>query len=165
MMGPPVDVGSTGPTQLSTAGVGELAIPDRSFLRRPSQVVSMGDVGVGFRLKVEQVRTPGGKNNGLLEKINERNSTAALMLGMKLTPVQLESSTTRDILHLKHADEVMALAFSPDGTRLVSGGEDALVVIWDMVAGGTRLAEIKVESQITAVAYSPNARYFAASTA
>jgi WD40 repeat protein len=45
--------------------------------------------------------------------------------------VQLWDVEGGRFLHsLRHADEVMALAFSPDGTLLASGGYDAEVYLW-----------------------------------
>jgi len=34
-----------------------------------------------------------------------------------------------------NSDEVNSVAFSPDGTRIVSGSEDNLVEIWDTATG------------------------------
>ncbi|KIM73656.1 hypothetical protein PILCRDRAFT_15084, partial [Piloderma croceum F 1598] len=34
-----------------------------------------------------------------------------------------------------HASRVNAVAVSPDGDRLLSGGDDAEIVIWDLLTG------------------------------
>ena len=34
-----------------------------------------------------------------------------------------------------HADVVRSLAFSPDGSRLISTGQDRLVMLWDAIRG------------------------------
>jgi len=36
---------------------------------------------------------------------------------------------------LRHADEVLSVAISPDGKRIVSGSVDGLVRIWDAATG------------------------------
>jgi WD40 repeat protein/serine/threonine protein kinase len=55
-----------------------------------------------------------------------------------------------------HRDNVWALAFSPDGTRLVSGGEDGTARVWD-VATGKLLATCQGHSsKVIGVAFSPD---------
>lgn len=60
-----------------------------------------------------------------------------------------------------HKNLVTSVAFSLDGTRLVSGGEDALVLLWD-VPTGRRLREfINPDVRPVAVALSPDGRWIA----
>jgi WD40 repeat protein/HEAT repeat protein len=58
-----------------------------------------------------------------------------------------------------HTKRVFAVAFSPDGTRLLSGGADHTVRLWDVPAA----SEInKLEGHtntVTSVAFSPDGRY------
>ena len=35
-----------------------------------------------------------------------------------------------------HTGMVITLSFSPDGTRIVSGGEDRAIKLWDAATGG-----------------------------
>jgi WD40 repeat protein len=48
---------------------------------------------------------------------------------------------------------VNALAFSPDGSRLVTAGADRLVRVWDVESGQELLALPGVREAITAVAW------------
>ncbi|MFP2957831.1 WD40 repeat domain-containing protein [Myxococcus sp. 1LA] len=63
----------------------------------------------------------------------------------------------------KHFEgSVLALAFSPDGRLLASGGYDAIVRVWD-VETGAQVAELKGhEAEVHAVAFSPDGRWLAA---
>jgi WD40 repeat protein len=57
-----------------------------------------------------------------------------------------------------HADDVTALAFSPDGGRLVSGSDDNSVKVWD-IDQGTLLRTLHGHiDNVTAVAFSPDGR-------
>ena len=57
-----------------------------------------------------------------------------------------------------HTDAIYALAFSPDGTRLVSGSRDRTLRVWDARAR-TPIAVLHGHTdEVFAVAYSPDAR-------
>jgi WD40 repeat protein len=71
---------------------------------------------------------------------------------------------------LPHPQPVAALAFSPDGTALVTGGDDRVVRFWDM-STGERQAEYSLPEWgagqpdgVSAVALSPGKRYLLAGT-
>ncbi|MFC9684071.1 Hsp70 family protein [Streptomyces sp. NPDC056948] len=53
-----------------------------------------------------------------------------------------------------HADAVTAVAFSPDGRFLGTGGADRSVSVWDLGTGGER-ASAELDDDVTAVAFSP----------
>lgn len=54
-----------------------------------------------------------------------------------------------------HTREVTSLAFSPDGSKLVSGSKDQTARIWD-VATGQEIHMLRFVSPVTCVAFSPN---------
>ena len=55
-----------------------------------------------------------------------------------------------------HARPVLGVAFSPDGKRMASCGEDRTVKIWDTDMGWEILALSGHESSVTSVAFSPD---------
>jgi WD40 repeat protein len=55
----------------------------------------------------------------------------------------------------KHGDSVTAVAFSPDGGRVLTGSADSTVVLRDSQSGKT-LRTWKHENSVTAVAFSPD---------
>jgi WD40 repeat protein len=56
-----------------------------------------------------------------------------------------------------HADGTLAVAYSPDGRTLATGGADRRVRLWDPASGAER-AELKHPSGVHAVAFSPAGR-------
>ena len=72
-------------------------------------------------------------------------------------------ATAKEIRTLRdHIDAVYALAFTPDGKRLVSGGADRSVKVWN-VATGTRLYTLSDATDgINTIALSPDGERVAA---
>lgn len=144
--------------RLSEDGTAIVPSPCRS-------VVRLGSSSDGFKLQVSQIGASSGQD--LLTRMALRKSIAhsqklvSLMLGMEVRPLKIRQCQSRPSVELPHGDEVMALAFSPDGRGLVAGGEDATLVLWD-VETKTRVIEAKVEQAIMAVAYSSSGQYVAA---
>lgn len=60
-----------------------------------------------------------------------------------------------------HSQKVFTVAFSPDGSRIVSGGNDAVIRIWDAEAFEQRVALPGHESYIHSLAFSPDGRILA----
>jgi WD40 repeat protein len=55
-----------------------------------------------------------------------------------------------------HSDEVQALAFHPDGTRLASGGEDRTVLLWDLARGEEVVRLQGHTGYVWSLAFSPD---------
>ncbi|WP_337172948.1 WD40 repeat domain-containing protein [Paludisphaera sp.] len=65
----------------------------------------------------------------------------------------------------KHSDVVTSVAFSPDGRRLVSGGWDGLVKLWDLREGSAAPKLLRVMrgkwDEVESVAFGPDGRTIA----
>jgi WD40 repeat protein len=62
---------------------------------------------------------------------------------------------------LKHAGKALAVAFSPDGRILASGGEDRLIRLWDTTTGKELGQFTGHESTVATVTFSPNGKILA----
>ena len=64
-----------------------------------------------------------------------------------------------------HSDRVLAVAISPDGTRVASGGLDGMVIVWE-ASTGRKMRVLKGHSDsIRALAFNPNGRALASGSA
>ena len=60
----------------------------------------------------------------------------------------------------RHTDSVLALAFSPNGKLLVSGGSDKTVRLWEADTGKLRRTRERHAAPVSTVAFSPNGKRF-----
>jgi WD40 repeat protein len=63
---------------------------------------------------------------------------------------------------LRHADRVRAVAFSPDGKSLASGGWDGMIRVWDVATGKPKNTCDSGLGWIYDLAYSPDGRHLVA---
>ena len=63
-----------------------------------------------------------------------------------------------------HKGSVAAVAFAPDGRRLVTGGNDGTARLWDAQSGQELLLLLGHRSHVTAVAYAPNGQWLVTSS-
>jgi WD40 repeat protein/serine/threonine protein kinase len=59
---------------------------------------------------------------------------------------------------LRHGDAVHAIAFSPDGRRLATAGENRQARLWDVSTGSTLSQPLKHQAPIRAIAFSPDGK-------
>ncbi len=60
-----------------------------------------------------------------------------------------------------HDQAVTALAYTPDGKTLASGGDDALIKLWDTASGNERATLKRHKISVYAIAFSPHGRVLA----
>jgi RNA polymerase sigma factor (sigma-70 family) len=85
-------------------------------------------------------------------------------LGKKTdTVIRLRDTATGKELHTLAvaADREMALAFSPGGKRLASGGSDSVVRLWDVTTGKELYQRKSGRGGVWAVVFSPDGRWLA----
>jgi WD40 repeat protein len=71
---------------------------------------------------------------------------------------QQKTATAQTVLAGGHTASVLAVAFSPDGRRVLTGGEDNLAKLWETSSGREILTLKYHRQEVTAVAFSPDGR-------
>ena len=81
------------------------------------------------------------------------------------TAIHIEAADTKPelVLQTGHTGSILALAISPDGRWLVSGGQDSTLKIWDLKSGTLLRTLYGHNAKISSVAVSPDNRYIASS--
>lgn len=64
-----------------------------------------------------------------------------------------------------HANSVTSVAFSPDGSTLVTGSDDRTAIVWDVSSGDAILTISGHSDRVVAVAYSPDGTLIATGSA
>jgi WD40 repeat protein len=62
---------------------------------------------------------------------------------------------------MRHEGKVWAVAFSPDGTRIVTGSVDGTARLWDAASGKAIGTPMQHRGRVRAVAFSPDGRKIA----
>jgi hypothetical protein len=76
-----------------------------------------------------------------------------------------DAHTGAELFTLKgHSDRVMAVAYTPDGERLISAGDDRQLKVWDARNGTPLLAVPGCADKVAALAFSPDGWRLGATT-
>lgn len=96
---------------------------------------------------------------GLVMLVTACSNTPALPSGSPMTTGPAPSATIS--AYPGHTSTVFAVAWSPDGTRIVSGGNDNTIQVWNATTGKRLLTYTGHLGSIWAVAWSPDGRRMA----
>lgn len=70
------------------------------------------------------------------------------------------STYEKQMVFTEHTDSVLAVAFSPNGKLLVSGGSDKTVRLWHVDTGKLRRTREEHKAPVNTVAFSPDGKGF-----
>ena len=104
----------------------------------------------------------GSKKDGpitevITPELRERSKPGARLWLHSLARFRESEALVRTITG--HADEVSCVAYSQDGTRIVSGSTDNSLKLWDAATGSELLTFAGHTDWVNAVAYSPDGKY------
>jgi len=80
--------------------------------------------------------------------------------GLLKCQARLWNAVTGELkFELKHGDGVTSAAFSPDGSRIVTAGEDSKAIIWDTHTGRQFPRALYHEATVVAASFSPDGKW------
>lgn len=98
-----------------------------------------------------------------------RSLAAALMLPAMIAGVPQASAQDRPkveiVPNIPHSLWIRTVAVSPDGTRLLSGGTDKSIKLWDMASGQLLRTYDGYSQEVTSVAFSPDGTHMLSASA
>lgn len=63
-----------------------------------------------------------------------------------------------------HIDAVTAVAFSPDGTKILTGSKDQTALVWDIETGQVLCVSAQPRGEVASVAFSPDGQFIVTGT-
>lgn len=118
---------------------------------------------VSFRLTAEaQAMFSGirfeGNERALLQLVGARRIAPGTEGGAEVLDALLRQRSLRKLVMTD--GQILAIAVSPDGSRIVSGGDDHTLRLWDAKTGQPLGAPLKGhEGEVQSVAFSPDGKY------
>jgi WD40 repeat protein/serine/threonine protein kinase len=123
----------------------------RIALNQGLTLAEQGEVGRGLLLMAQSLRFLPSASSGL-EQVIRTN-----LGGWSRELVTLERT-------FAHPQDIYAVAISPDGTKLLTGGSDKTARLWDLRSGRPLAPPLEHEQPVNAVAFQPGGRLMATAT-
>jgi len=141
--------------RLTLVGGGETAgvalSPDGSALYTGGRTFAVGQGQV-------PPHSPTRPDEGMLVRISPDGSVLAVSTGDESSVRLVDARTGRSLRELTgHADDPLALAFSPNGRRLATLSFDRTVIVWDVASGEDR-EHLDLSEPATSLAFAPGGR-------
>ncbi len=103
--------------------------------------------------------------SGRLQQASEAYRQARWQLPYQSIQVPDHVSRIFGNMRLRHANEIRAVAFSPDGSKLATAGRDHTVKIWDLANGHETLTYAGHDDDVRFVVFSPDGKSIASAGA
>lgn len=118
---------------------------------------SSWEIGTGTSLSGECTLTEEGKNSARfsvspnrLRMIIADEKGVARVCGVKGKPISAA---------IRHGSGIVGVAFSPDGTRVLTGGLDGLARVWDADSGKPVLRPMRHDSPVSRFGFDPSGEF------
>ncbi|MHC4986659.1 MAG: protein kinase domain-containing protein, partial [Planctomycetota bacterium] len=96
----------------------------------------------------------------LLQSLRDQNSDAPLIdtaeINQRIRIQQILNAAPAPRAMFFHDGPVYCVAFSPDGTRMATAGDDHIARIWDLATGELVTPPMETDGQVSCVTFSPD---------
>jgi len=94
----------------------------------------------------------------------KKHSTTSASSAALLIPLVFDQLITESKTLIGHSSKVIALAYSPDGSRLLSGGDDKSLIAWDVQSGEQAWSIKNLPDRVTNIAFCGSGEVLALTT-